>query len=216
MGTLCRGWTTATRPSRPATGTFGWNRTTSSFEYWNGAAWAALGGGAGTPDYASIPFQYQTIQRDQDPAWPGVAGTAIDGVGSRYGWTLPPGQDAALYVSLPVPLNCDTSRNPILHVQVDDGGGGTNVNFWAVEVAIEDKVCGGPMTSGIRGPFPGMANQNVPDLVNTHQCLTFVGTMNPWAPSGWAHVSIRRRGTTDPAPGAMTVLGGTLLVPTLA
>lgn len=215
MGMLCRAWTTAGRPPNPSVGQAGWNRTLAQFEVWNGVAWVALGGGGGTPDVASIPFGVQALVQDPDPAWPGGAGIVGDpATGAPYGWSLPAAQDSAVYVSLPIPSNADVTRNPLLHVQIDDQGVGSGVGFFAVEIGIEDVVCGGPITSGIRGAYAGMGPQNPPDLNSTHQCLSFNGTA-PFAP-GWAHVSIRRRGTADTAPGPMTVLGGTLELPVLA
>ncbi len=38
-------WTTAGRPANPQQGLFGFNRTTLALEYWDGAAWQAVGGG---------------------------------------------------------------------------------------------------------------------------------------------------------------------------
>lgn len=42
-------WTTANRPTTPATGTLGYNTSLGQYEFWNGAAWTQLAaGGSGT------------------------------------------------------------------------------------------------------------------------------------------------------------------------
>lgn len=216
MGTLCRGWTTATRPPKPAIGTLGYNKTTAGFEYWNGVAWVAIGGGGGTPDVWSADVDWQDFVPDPDPAFPGAVPPANEpGTGSQYGWSLNPGpQDDAVLAYVTLPSNVDGTRNPLIHLKIDDQGVGTGVNFWTIGLGIEDVVCGGPIMSGLRGVYPGMGNQNVTDVNAQTQCLTFNGTLA--AQSGVWAISVRRYASMDTAPGPVTILGMTVEIPVLA
>lgn len=191
-----------------------------TLEWWDSvsATWlqAGTGGGGGVPDTAAVDMTWQDLVVDPDPAWPGGGGIVpvADGVtGAQYGWGLPAGQDAALLGDAILPQNVDATRNWLIHVQVDDGGLGTGVNFWTVELGVEDVVCGGPITTGNRGAVAGMVPQGVTDVPNTHQCLTF-NSAGPTPGNGVLHVSIRRRGTADTSPVPMTVVGVTVEVPT--
>jgi hypothetical protein len=42
LGNSVGGWTTATRPDSPRIGRLGFNQSTSTWEFWNGTAWASL------------------------------------------------------------------------------------------------------------------------------------------------------------------------------
>jgi hypothetical protein len=64
-------WTTATRPSSPPAGTFGWNTDIGQIEVWNGAAWAALAaGGSGSVNLGSA----------NQLAYYATTGTAVSGL----------------------------------------------------------------------------------------------------------------------------------------
>lgn len=64
-------WTTANRPSMPATGTIGYNSSLGQYEFWNGAAWTQFAaGGSGSVNLGSI----------NQLAWYAANGTAVSGL----------------------------------------------------------------------------------------------------------------------------------------
>ena len=212
-------WTTAGRPPKPQTGLVGWNRTLAALEVWNGAAWVAVGGGGGggaIPDFASITMGPQDFLPDPDPLFLPSPGQQPDATGHPYGWILNPFTVAAeaIVATVPLPSNADLTRNPRLHVVCDDGGAGTGLANYALEVAIEDVACGAAATSGVRGAYPGMTPVTFPDTTNLTTCTVFTGSA-PW-PGNYAaaHVSIRRPVDTSPSP--LIVVGATLELPVSA
>jgi hypothetical protein len=131
-------WTTANRPSMPATGTLGYNTSLGQYEYWNGAAWTQLAsGGSGSVNLGSV----------NQMAWYAGTGTAVSGLSTLANGVLVTSSGSVPSISTTLPAGLAIPQ-PIIG-GVTDGSSAASGKVGQVITSIIPQGSAVSLTSGI-------------------------------------------------------------------